>query len=162
MDLGFCYERLLKVPRILLPIHLLLPRIHYIDTRMSRFLISLRCLCGQIGQIFQKFECGGESNGGVVRNIVKWSIPNILEVTFCRFNFVHLCKREGSFHGIFLREHIYALLRHASKIYRSYCSILLLGNQWIIKFRFYYIVLIPSHARWWQNMKSKGSLCTNF
>lgn len=78
MDLGFCYERLLKSYHF-----------HYIDTRMSRFLISLRCLYGQIGQIFQKFECGGESNGGVVRNIVKWSIPNILEVTFCRFNFVH-------------------------------------------------------------------------
>ncbi|XP_027162074.1 probable plastid-lipid-associated protein 10, chloroplastic isoform X4 [Coffea eugenioides] len=33
----------------------------------------------QVGQIFQKFECRDESNGGVVRNIVKWSIPSLLE-----------------------------------------------------------------------------------
>ncbi|XP_027107142.1 probable plastid-lipid-associated protein 10, chloroplastic isoform X4 [Coffea arabica] len=33
----------------------------------------------QVGQVFQKFECQDESNGGVVRNIVKWSIPSLLE-----------------------------------------------------------------------------------
>ncbi|KAK7293990.1 hypothetical protein RJT34_16873 [Clitoria ternatea] len=35
----------------------------------------------QVGQIFQKFECGGQSNAnaGVIRNVVRWSIPNLLE-----------------------------------------------------------------------------------
>ncbi|GAB2282375.1 Probable plastid-lipid-associated protein 10, chloroplastic, variant 2 [Dionaea muscipula] len=33
----------------------------------------------QVGQIFQKFECRGPSNGGIVRNVIKWSIDNILE-----------------------------------------------------------------------------------
>ncbi|XP_061355934.1 probable plastid-lipid-associated protein 10, chloroplastic [Gastrolobium bilobum] len=33
----------------------------------------------QVGQIFQKFECRDQSNGGVIRNIVRWSIPNLLE-----------------------------------------------------------------------------------
>ncbi|XP_058212430.1 probable plastid-lipid-associated protein 10, chloroplastic isoform X3 [Rhododendron vialii] len=33
----------------------------------------------QVGQIFQKFECKSQSNGGIVRNIVRWSIPNLLE-----------------------------------------------------------------------------------
>ncbi|XP_061353089.1 uncharacterized protein LOC133297877 [Gastrolobium bilobum] len=32
-----------------------------------------------VGQIFQKFECRDQSNGGVIRNIVWWSIPNLLE-----------------------------------------------------------------------------------
>ncbi|GAU16163.1 hypothetical protein TSUD_297930 [Trifolium subterraneum] len=34
----------------------------------------------QVGQIFQKFECRDNSNGGVIRNIVQWSIPNLLEM----------------------------------------------------------------------------------
>uniref|UniRef100_A0A0D6R1A1 Plastid lipid-associated protein/fibrillin conserved domain-containing protein n=1 Tax=Araucaria cunninghamii TaxID=56994 RepID=A0A0D6R1A1_ARACU len=33
----------------------------------------------QVGQIYQKFECKGRSDGGVVCNIVRWSIPNILQ-----------------------------------------------------------------------------------
>ncbi|KAK2378407.1 putative plastid-lipid-associated protein 10, chloroplastic [Trifolium repens] len=33
----------------------------------------------QVGQIFQKFECRNNSYGGVIRNIVQWSIPNLLE-----------------------------------------------------------------------------------
>ncbi|TKY64702.1 plastid-lipid-associated protein 10 [Spatholobus suberectus] len=33
----------------------------------------------QVGQIFQKFECRDQSNGGVIRNVVRWSIPNLLE-----------------------------------------------------------------------------------
>ncbi|KAL7084128.1 hypothetical protein ACP275_14G205700 [Erythranthe tilingii] len=35
----------------------------------------------EIDQIFQKFECGGDqsSGEGVVRNIVRWSIPRVLE-----------------------------------------------------------------------------------
>ncbi|KAL1358006.1 probable plastid-lipid-associated protein 10, chloroplastic [Arachis hypogaea] len=33
----------------------------------------------QVGQIFQKFECLNQSHGGLVRNIVRWSIPTFLE-----------------------------------------------------------------------------------
>ncbi|XP_021733444.1 probable plastid-lipid-associated protein 10, chloroplastic isoform X2 [Chenopodium quinoa] len=33
----------------------------------------------QVGQIYQKFECCNQSDGGVVRNIIKWSIQNLLE-----------------------------------------------------------------------------------
>nr|KYP53872.1 26S protease regulatory subunit 8 [Cajanus cajan] len=33
----------------------------------------------QVGQIFQKFECLDQSNGGVIRNVVRWSIPTLLE-----------------------------------------------------------------------------------
>ncbi|XP_024988153.1 probable plastid-lipid-associated protein 10, chloroplastic isoform X2 [Cynara cardunculus var. scolymus] len=33
----------------------------------------------QVGQIFQKFECKGEDDGGYVRNVVRWSIPSLLE-----------------------------------------------------------------------------------
>lgn len=54
----------------------------------------------QIGQIFQKFECEAESNGGVVRNVVKWSIPNFLEVTFNKFTLVHVSD-ETAWWGLF-------------------------------------------------------------
>lgn len=33
----------------------------------------------QVGPIYQKFECSNQSNGGIVRNVVRWSIPNLLE-----------------------------------------------------------------------------------
>ncbi|KAH9626931.1 hypothetical protein KSS87_014992, partial [Heliosperma pusillum] len=33
----------------------------------------------QVGQIFQKFECRDRSDGGVVRNVIKWSIQSLLE-----------------------------------------------------------------------------------
>ncbi|XP_071735881.1 probable plastid-lipid-associated protein 10, chloroplastic [Rutidosis leptorrhynchoides] len=33
----------------------------------------------QVGQIFQKFECIGQDDGGYVRNVVRWSIPGLLE-----------------------------------------------------------------------------------
>uniref|UniRef100_A0A452YM06 Plastid lipid-associated protein/fibrillin conserved domain-containing protein n=2 Tax=Aegilops tauschii subsp. strangulata TaxID=200361 RepID=A0A452YM06_AEGTS len=33
----------------------------------------------QVGQIYQKFECKGRSDGGIVRNVVRWSIENLLE-----------------------------------------------------------------------------------
>ncbi|EOX95511.1 Structural molecule, putative [Theobroma cacao] len=33
----------------------------------------------QVGQIFQKFECRDRLGGGVIRNVVRWSIPNLLE-----------------------------------------------------------------------------------
>ncbi|XWS76772.1 hypothetical protein CRYUN_Cryun01aG0206400 [Craigia yunnanensis] len=33
----------------------------------------------QVGQIFQKFECRDQFSGCVIRNVVRWSIPNLLE-----------------------------------------------------------------------------------
>ncbi|XWS31937.1 hypothetical protein CRYUN_Cryun23aG0118400 [Craigia yunnanensis] len=33
----------------------------------------------QVGQIFQKFECRDQFSGGIIRNVVRWSIPNLLE-----------------------------------------------------------------------------------
>ncbi|KAF5761633.1 putative plastid-lipid-associated protein [Helianthus annuus] len=33
----------------------------------------------QVGPIFQKFECKGQDDGGYVRNVVRWSIPSLLE-----------------------------------------------------------------------------------
>ncbi|XP_065626961.1 probable plastid-lipid-associated protein 10, chloroplastic isoform X2 [Quercus suber] len=33
----------------------------------------------QVGHIFQKFECRDQSNGGVICNVVRWSIPTLLE-----------------------------------------------------------------------------------
>ncbi|XP_010241094.1 PREDICTED: probable plastid-lipid-associated protein 10, chloroplastic [Nelumbo nucifera] len=33
----------------------------------------------QVGQIFQKFECHKQSDGGIVRNVVRWSISSLLE-----------------------------------------------------------------------------------
>ncbi|CAM8995370.1 unnamed protein product [Rhodiola kirilowii] len=33
----------------------------------------------QVGQIFQKFECRDKSEGGIIRNVVRWSIPSLLE-----------------------------------------------------------------------------------
>ncbi|XP_062110881.1 probable plastid-lipid-associated protein 10, chloroplastic [Humulus lupulus] len=33
----------------------------------------------QVGQIYQKFECRDQSRGGIIRNVVRWSIPNLFE-----------------------------------------------------------------------------------
>ncbi|KAG5395521.1 hypothetical protein IGI04_017335 [Brassica rapa subsp. trilocularis] len=33
----------------------------------------------QVGQIFQKFECRDRSDGGIIRNVVQWSVPSLLE-----------------------------------------------------------------------------------
>ncbi|XP_051115523.1 probable plastid-lipid-associated protein 10, chloroplastic [Andrographis paniculata] len=33
----------------------------------------------EVDQIFQKFECGGQSSQGIVRNVVRWSIPRLLQ-----------------------------------------------------------------------------------
>lgn len=33
----------------------------------------------QVGQIFQKFECKDQLDGGIIRNVVRWSVPPLLE-----------------------------------------------------------------------------------
>ncbi|WOG83946.1 hypothetical protein DCAR_0103125 [Daucus carota subsp. sativus] len=41
---------------------------------------SFWCLLfNQVGQIYQSFECQAESKGGYVCNVVRWSIPKLLE-----------------------------------------------------------------------------------
>lgn len=42
--------------------------------------LYMTCLVSQVDQIYQKFECEDQSGEGVVRNIVRWSIPRLLEV----------------------------------------------------------------------------------
>ncbi|KAG6527608.1 hypothetical protein ZIOFF_009731 [Zingiber officinale] len=49
----------------------------------------------QVGQIFQKFECKDRSDGGVVRNVVRWSISPLLEVNMsinCSTTFAQVIK----------------------------------------------------------------------
>lgn len=48
-------------------------------------------LAWQVGQIFQKFECGDRTDGGVVRNVVRWSIPTILEVHYVLLFLLLVC-----------------------------------------------------------------------
>ncbi|KAG8663667.1 hypothetical protein MANES_01G237100v8 [Manihot esculenta] len=43
--------------------------------------LSARLPFLQVGQIFQKFECRDQSNGGIIRNVVQWSIPTLLEIS---------------------------------------------------------------------------------
>ncbi|KAH7282514.1 hypothetical protein KP509_35G034200 [Ceratopteris richardii] len=33
----------------------------------------------KVGQIFQKFECKGDSDEGIVSNVVRWSVPGVLQ-----------------------------------------------------------------------------------
>lgn len=33
----------------------------------------------KVGQIFQKFECSSNLDGGLVRNVVRWSLPGVLQ-----------------------------------------------------------------------------------
>lgn len=33
----------------------------------------------KVGQIFQKFECLNNADGGLVRNVVRWSVPGVLQ-----------------------------------------------------------------------------------
>ncbi|KAG5554265.1 hypothetical protein RHGRI_011958 [Rhododendron griersonianum] len=49
----------------------------------------------QVGQIFQKFECKSQSNGGIVRNIVRWSIPNLLELMDYRIAIINVLGKKN-------------------------------------------------------------------
>lgn len=53
----------------------------------------------QVDQIFQKFECRDQSGKGVVRNIVRWSIPRLLEVLL--FFYVSSLLGEGFYYDIY-------------------------------------------------------------
>lgn len=91
----------------------------------------------QIGQIFQKFECRDKSDGGVVRNVVRWSIPTLLEeqegatlIVSARFNVVsvrniYLQFEEITLQNIYISEELQALIAPAL-LPRSYFSLQIL------------------------------------
>uniref|UniRef100_A0A5B6YTR3 Plastid lipid-associated protein/fibrillin conserved domain-containing protein n=1 Tax=Davidia involucrata TaxID=16924 RepID=A0A5B6YTR3_DAVIN len=91
----------------------------------------------QVGQIFQKFECQGQSEGGFVRNVVQWSIPNLLEelegatlLVSARFSIVSLRNiylqfEEISVQNINISEELQALIAPAI-LPRSFLSLQIL------------------------------------
>ncbi|XP_042456453.1 probable plastid-lipid-associated protein 10, chloroplastic isoform X2 [Zingiber officinale] len=98
----------------------------------------------QVGQIFQKFECKDRSDGGVVRNVVRWSISPLLEelegatlVVSAKFSLlskrnIFLQFEEVAVENIRISEELQALI--APAIFpRSYLSLQIL--QFIRSFR---------------------------
>ncbi|KAH1052554.1 hypothetical protein AAZX31_08G220900 [Glycine max] len=91
----------------------------------------------QVGQIFQKFECGDQSHGGVIRNVVRWSIPNLLEeqegatlLVSAKFNVVsvrniYLQFQEITVQDIYISEELRALIAPAI-LPRSFISLQIL------------------------------------
>ncbi|KAJ6686311.1 PLASTID-LIPID-ASSOCIATED PROTEIN 10 CHLOROPLASTIC-RELATED [Salix purpurea] len=91
----------------------------------------------QVGQIFQKFECRDQSDGGVIRNVVKWSIPTLLEeqegatlLVSAKFNVVsarniYLQFEEISIQNIRISEELQALVAPAL-LPRSFLSLQIL------------------------------------
>lgn len=91
----------------------------------------------QVGQIFQKFECRDQSNGGVIRNVVRWSIPNLLEeqegatlLVSAKFNVVsvrniYLQFQEITIQDINISEELQALIAPAI-LPRSFISLQIL------------------------------------
>ncbi|XP_078447789.1 plastid-lipid associated protein PAP / fibrillin family protein [Wolffia australiana] len=79
----------------------------------------------EVGQIYQKFECKDRSDGGVVRNVVRWSISNLLEeqegatlVVSANFSLVskrniYLQFEEASIENIQISEELQAIVAPA-------------------------------------------------
>ncbi|CAN6298831.1 unnamed protein product [Urochloa humidicola] len=98
----------------------------------------------QVGQIYQKFECKDQSDGGIVRNVVRWSIENLLEdqegaTLMVSAKFVVLSKRniflqfeEVAVENIKISEQLQALIAPAI-LPRSFLSLQIL--QFIRTFR---------------------------
>ncbi|KAK8444772.1 hypothetical protein SEVIR_9G195500v4 [Setaria viridis] len=98
----------------------------------------------QVGQIYQKFECKDQSEGGIVRNVVRWSIENLLEdqegaTLMVSAKFVILSKRniflqfeEVSVENIKISEQLQALIAPAI-LPRSFLSLQIL--QFLKTFR---------------------------
>ncbi|KAF6156772.1 hypothetical protein GIB67_033241 [Kingdonia uniflora] len=98
----------------------------------------------QVGQIYQKFECKDQSEGGVVRNVVRWSIPSLLEeqegatlLVSAKFSVVskrniYLRFKEISVQNLKISEELQALIAPAI-IPRSYLSLQIL--QFIKSFK---------------------------
>lgn len=91
----------------------------------------------QVGQIYQKFECRDQSDGGVIRNVVQWSIPTLLEeqegatlLVSAKFNVVsarniYLQFEEISIQNIRISEELQALIAPAL-LPRSFLSLQIL------------------------------------
>ncbi|KAF7814649.1 putative plastid-lipid-associated protein 10, chloroplastic [Senna tora] len=91
----------------------------------------------QVGQIFQKFECLDQTNGGVIRNVVRWSIPNLLEdqegatllvsakFTVVSVRNIYLRFQEISIQDISISEELQALIAPAI-LPRSFISLQIL------------------------------------
>ncbi|EER93960.1 hypothetical protein BDA96_01G210800 [Sorghum bicolor] len=98
----------------------------------------------QVGQIYQKFECKDRSDGGTVRNVVRWSIENLLEeqegaTLMVSAKFVVLSKRniflqfeEVAVENIKISEQLQALIAPAI-LPRSFLSLQIL--QFLKTFR---------------------------
>ncbi|XP_022874913.1 probable plastid-lipid-associated protein 10, chloroplastic isoform X2 [Olea europaea var. sylvestris] len=99
----------------------------------------------QVGQIFQKFECKDKNGQGIVRNVVRWSIPNFLEehegatlLVSAKFSVVskrniYLEFEEITIQNIQISEELQALIAPAL-LPRTFLSLQIL--QFIKTFRF--------------------------
>ncbi|XP_066386833.1 probable plastid-lipid-associated protein 10, chloroplastic isoform X2 [Miscanthus floridulus] len=104
----------------------------------------LQVKLNNVGQIYQKFECKDRSDGGIVRNVVRWSILNLLEeeegaTLMVSAKFVVLSKRniflqfeEVAVENIKISEQLQALIAPAI-LPRSFLSLQIL--QFLKTFR---------------------------
>ncbi|KAJ4803479.1 Plastid-lipid associated protein PAP / fibrillin family [Rhynchospora pubera] len=118
----------------------------------------------QIGQIYQKFECKYRSNGGIVRNVVRWSIEPLLEeqegaTLLVSANFSLLSKRniflqfeEVALENIKISEQLQALIAPAV-LPRTFLSLQIL--QFLRTFRAQVPVSGPS--RFQNKLNCRGS-----
>ncbi|KAL3630058.1 putative plastid-lipid-associated protein 10, chloroplastic [Castilleja foliolosa] len=114
----------------------------------------------EVDQVFQKFECGDSSGQGVVRNVVKWSIPRLLEehegatlLVSAKFSVVsarniYLEFEEIALQNINISEELQAILAPAI-LPRSFLSLQIL--QFIKSFK----VQVPVRS---SNRRSVGGL----
>lgn len=98
----------------------------------------------QVGQVFQKFECRGQSDGGIIRNVVRWSIQNLLEeqegatlLVSAKFSLlskrnIYLQFKEVALENIKISEELQALIAPAI-LPRSFISLQIL--QFLRTFR---------------------------
>ncbi|XP_044502599.1 probable plastid-lipid-associated protein 10, chloroplastic isoform X2 [Mangifera indica] len=110
----------------------------------------------QVGQIFQKFECRDKSDGGVIRNVVRWSVPTLLEeqegatlVVSAKFNVVsvrniYLQFEEISVQDINISEALQAIIAPAI-LPRSFLSLQIL--QFLRSFKAQIPVTNPNPGR---------------
>uniref|UniRef100_A0A7N0U2Y9 Plastid lipid-associated protein/fibrillin conserved domain-containing protein n=1 Tax=Kalanchoe fedtschenkoi TaxID=63787 RepID=A0A7N0U2Y9_KALFE len=106
----------------------------------------------QVGQIYQKFECRDRSDGGIIRNVVRWSIPSLLEeqegatlLVSAKFDVVSkrnifLQFEEISIQNIKISEQVQALIAPAL-LPRSFLSLQIL--QFLRSFKAQFPVTAP-------------------
>uniref|UniRef100_A0A452YLV0 Plastid lipid-associated protein/fibrillin conserved domain-containing protein n=1 Tax=Aegilops tauschii subsp. strangulata TaxID=200361 RepID=A0A452YLV0_AEGTS len=117
----------------------------------------------QVGQIYQKFECKGRSDGGIVRNVVRWSIENLLEeqegaTLMVSAKFDVLSKRniflqfeEVAVENIKISEQLQALIAPAI-LPRSFLSLQIL--QFLKTFRAQVPISSPERTITWRTILS--------